>query len=238
MFGFVFFPAFMLLVFEAKVRLHQRARRILQLADKKLRYGHDNFAASSRWEDIQIVRFYPIKEAADFRIATFEFKTQKGRRPRIWQLVLPATEVQNALLHELKARAKTAQFEIRIEESCFEKPSRRKVPMLWFYALGMILVVHGMPLVAAGFAGGTQRGKDEVRSESKIKLSKEANERLLRVFVEYVGTMDRLRTLLVVVGGILTTAGVFSMKHQIRILRRCALAAPGDCQRSRQIQST
>lgn len=97
--------------------------------------------------------------------------------------------------------------------------------MLWFFALGMFLLVYGMPLLGVGLTGLVRvkesREKPssvENRGDDKIKLSPEAEKRLEHFLVNHVGSVRRLNELYLWIGGTLTAAGVLSMGYDFRRL--------------------
>jgi hypothetical protein len=228
----IILPLFLLLACEVSIRVGQKSKRILELRDTRMLFHAGRHPKVVKWSEVAAVRFEPICETAEHCVTLVETRSRKRKAGRPWALVLPWKDVRSLLVPELKRRMKdsTTEFEIKFRERRSEPRPKLRLPMLWFFALGMFLLVHGMPLLGVGLIGMTKseeerrerRVKVEERGNDKIKLSAEGEKRFERFFLDYIGSVERFNKLCLLIGGTLTVGGGLLVGYDFRRLRLAA----------------
>jgi hypothetical protein len=128
-----------------------RRKRKLELKDKAI-YISPNQQKGMRWKRLQACHFEPIGPNGEVK---FTLKWVLDRRIRLWSIVLADAKQEEQLLAELKIHQSSGHgsFAIKKFSAPVRYPEFKASPAaIWLYVTGMLLLMHGFPLLAANFS--------------------------------------------------------------------------------------
>jgi hypothetical protein len=182
--------------------LDRRYKRTLELNDRGIRTSRTG-PWTVRWKAIASFIIEPAGQLDEFKRITVRFI---NRNPRRWSMVLADTLEYQALLAELKRRqaAGDGKFTIEIFHQPIPPPKeiRLKLAPHWLMALGFLLVLNGLPILA-----GILPKDDNYEPHRPVKINPKLATWVQRNFTNF----DDFRHFLLVTGGALTGAGVGCM---------------------------
>jgi hypothetical protein len=201
------FPAPLIMVaFEAQVRLSHRAKRRINLEPKRVSINPAKYSRIA-WHQITTWRLEPLPNAPRLSKLTVEHCLDRGRkRLREWSIALRQPEQYYEFLSELEffrqKGVNSAQLVV-LPEPLIQKVSNRRLRSMVAAALGIYLLLHGLPLFLFGLLPPSGPSNEPRTSRSTATESAKVK----KFVVDTFGSREAFRNFLLTGGGGLSAIG-------------------------------
>ena len=191
---------------EVQVRISHRSKRRIRLEPKRISITP---AKCNRipWKQVAAWRLEPLPHSPGFSKLTVEYSLAKGgKRPREWSMVLRQADQEHALLSELeyfRQKGSTASPVVRLNEPPPPRASNRRLRSMGAAALGLYLLLHGLPLLGVGLLP-PDRGSHETRSS---QFTSKETAKLRRFVLQTFASVEEFRRVMLAAAGGLTIMG-------------------------------
>jgi hypothetical protein len=184
--------AFMGILLEITIRMGQHAKRVLQFDEKRVTFTRNTKLWQIDWTHVIAFQLEPIPGQATLaKVHCVGLAHKRAKAPRKWSLVLDRAVQIPTLMKELKVRhLLLGSFAVEEFAEALPVAGPRRLPGIWPSVLAYLLIMHGLPLLAA--AAPHDRSKDP--TESRGKLSESAQRFIVRHFAS-PGDGPRVRLL-------------------------------------------
>jgi len=202
------FPViFLPLVGEVQVRLAHRSKRSINLQAKRVSISPAKYNRIA-WKQIRAWRLEPVASGPGLTKLTIDYALgNKGRMRREWSMILRQSDQEHAFLSELECSRQMGSNGapvVRCVEQTMPQTSKRRVRSVVAFALGLYLLLHGLPLFLVGLTPPT-RHSDEPQSNSRFSPKERA--KLKEMVGRHFSSPQQFHVLLVALGGGLTALG-------------------------------
>ena len=191
---------------EVQVRISHRSKRKIRLEPTRISITP---AKCNRipWKQVGALRLEPLPHAPGFSKLTVEYSLAKGgKRPREWSMVLRQPDQEHALLSELeyfRQKGSNTSPVVRLNEPAPPGASNRRLRSVGAAALGVYLLLHGLPLLGVGLLPPDQ-GSHETRSS---RFTSKETAKLRRFVLQTFASVEEFRGVMLAAGGGLTIMG-------------------------------
>jgi hypothetical protein len=152
----LFFPLFVLGMAEIQVRIQHRSKRVIKLEDNKIIVKPAKNQVV-RWKNVQSFQFEPLLRTSGLTMLTLHLHgRKKGSLPKraFWAMVLEKSRADELTRYlQTKKIEVPSNYEIELLDRPSAPPITAPFPLLGMslYMGGVFLLLHGIPLFAAGF---------------------------------------------------------------------------------------
>jgi hypothetical protein len=191
---------------EVQVRISHRSKRRIRLEPKRISITP---AKCNRipWKQVAAWRLEPLPHARGFSKLTLEYSLAKGgKRPREWSMVLRQADQEQALLSELECfrqKGSNTSPVVRLNETAPPRASNRRLRSMGAAALGVYLLLHGLPLLGVGLLP-PDRNSHETHSS---RFTSKETAKLKRFVLQTFTSVEEFRRVMLAAGGGLTIMG-------------------------------
>ena len=191
---------------EVQVRISHRSKRRIRLEPKRISITP---AKCNRipWKQVAAWRLEPLPHAPGLSKLTVEYSLAKGgKRPREWSMVLRQADQEHALLSELeyfRQKGSNTSPVVRLNEPGPPRASNRRLRSMGAAALGVYLLLHGLPLLGVGLLP-PDRGSHETQSS---RFTSKETAKLRRFVLQTFASVEEFRRVILAADGGLTIMG-------------------------------
>ena len=198
--------ALVTLASEVQVRISHRSKRRIRLEPKRIVINPAKYNCIP-WKQVAAWRLEPLSHSPGLSKLTVEYSLAKGgKRPREWSMVLRQADQEHALLSELeyfRQKGSNTSPVVRLDEPALPRASNRRPRSMVAAALGLYLLLHGLPLLGVGLLP-PDRSSDETRSS---RFSSRETAKLKRFVLHNFASAEEFRRDMLAAGGGLTIMG-------------------------------
>ena len=198
--------ALVTLASEVQVRISHRSKRRIRFEPKRICITP---AKCNRipWKQVAELRLEPLPHAPGLSKLTVEYSLAKGgKRPREWSMVLRQADQEHALLSELeyfRQKGSNTSPVVHLNEPAPTRASNRRLRSMGAAALGLYLLLHGLPLLGVGLLP-PDRNSHETHSS---QFTSKETAKLKRFVLQTFASAEEFRRVMLAAGGGMTIIG-------------------------------